>query len=353
MTFSNRGNQQRHGGPHHEHSRRDYGANWRGYDVRIHQSDKENQSPTPPVDDIPKYVHPNKRNPPPPSNCEKRALALLDQPKKASYSLTLIEDLESMEEACQLLVACEKSGSMLRDKIEAVSGERDFRMMVEVREKGNVDLVVYTSWELRYGQKKSIRSIFDTRDTVGYLDWLGGATGWKFDTTMASGEGGSWKRRAVVMLNTLQSVFALFAPDEQKYLFPNESKKLTWKKHAELTSIVSDVRVWLESITPKSPLVKKLLRNSRSGPDTPVNWAHHHPSNDYPLTVVTEALMQELADGVITLFCQLFGGTEENPLGTMWRNHKQRRVTDWEEARKDYPEWTVERLEKRLNFSGV
>mmetsp|Transcript_31366 Transcript_31366/g.66313 ORF Transcript_31366/g.66313 Transcript_31366/m.66313 type:complete len:321 (+) Transcript_31366:518-1480(+) len=317
------------------------------------QSGNENQPPAPLVDGIPKYVHPNKRNPPPPANSKKRALALLDQPKKTSYSLILVEGIESMEEACQLLVACKKSGSMLRDKIETVSGELDFRITVEVREKGKMDLVVHTNWELCYGQKKRIQSIFEARCTVGYLDWFGGATGWRFDTTTKSGEGSSWKRRAVVKLNTLQSVFALLAPDEQKYLFPYESKKLTWKKHAELTSIVSDIWVWLESITPKSPVVKKLLRNSQSGPDTPVNWAHHHPSNDYPLTVVTDALMQELADGVINLFRQLFGGTEEKPLGTMWRNHKQRRVTDWKEARKDYPEWTVERLEKRLNLSGV
>ncbi|KAL7526131.1 hypothetical protein ACHAXR_001334 [Thalassiosira sp. AJA248-18] len=200
--------------------------------------------------------------------------------------------------------------------------------------------------ELSRTQESKLLEVFAKHDTVGYLEWLGGATGWRFDIVS---ESKSWKRSFVIKLNTLQSVFTLFAKDEHKYHFAKE-KRMVWRKHEELTEIVSDIRVWIEIIVP-SDLTRRLLRSSNKGPDSVVHWAHHHPSNKYPLTVVTQSTMLELVEGVIGLFQQQFSHSDNDPLGKRWRNHEKRRFTDWKEAAKVCPEWTEDRLEQLLNTS--
>jgi hypothetical protein len=264
--------------------------------------------------------------------------------------LELVGEL-SKEQANQFQQMCEKEDSIFHKKLEhfGVFDKIDFsyKITVEHRIKGpciEYILVLRTPSELYYGQKRKFRSIFDNRKSMGFTEWLGGATGWRFHSTPDN----KWKRGAVFKLNTLQSVFTLFAPDEQKYLFPNESKKLAWKKQTELTSAVSDIRVWIESINPTS-LTRRLLKSSNDGPNAPVNWAHHHPMNSYPLTVVTEKMMDELVDGVISLFLQHFEHTQEKPLGKTWRSNPQRRLTDWKDTGADFPEWTEDLLERKLN----
>ena len=90
--------------------------------------------------------------------------------------------------------------------------------------------------------------------------------GWRFDNA------GRWKARIVLQLNTLQDVFKLFAHDSEKYYFPLEKKRMVWRKHNELTEIVSDIRVWMEHMNIEScELSRKMLRNSNSGPDSLVH----------------------------------------------------------------------------------
>ncbi|KAL3767404.1 hypothetical protein ACHAW5_007664 [Stephanodiscus triporus] len=188
--------------------------------------------------------------------------------------------------------------------------------------------------------------VFAKYESAGFLEWLGGAKGWRFDCPVT--EGPSWKKCAVIQLNTLQGVFKLFAKDAQKYFFEN-SQRMAWRKQDELTDVVNDVRVWIETITPRSELTRKMLRNSSTGPDSLVHWAHHHPQTYHPLTVVSESTMLELVEGLIKLFQQEFHHSESDPLGTRWRNHKKRRATDFELAAKLCPEWTIDNLERRLN----
>lgn len=197
-------------------------------------------------------------------------------------------------------------------------------------------------------QKFKLLDMFAKHQIAGFIEWLGGAKGWRYDC--AKTERVSWKRRFVVQLNTLQSVFKLFAGDEL-YFFADEKKRMVWRKHDELTEIVSDVRVWIERINAmrQSNLTRQLLRNSSIGPDSPLHWAHHHPQTDYPLTVVSEATMMTLVEGIIKLFKTEFHHSESDPLGKRWRSHEKRRLTDWKEAANVCPEWTECHLEELLN----
>ena len=55
------------------------------------------------------------------------------------------------------------------------------------------------------------------------------------------------KIRIVTKLNILQGVHSLFAPITQKYFF-GSSGRMVWRKQNELTDVVNDVRVWIETI---------------------------------------------------------------------------------------------------------
>ena len=52
---------------------------------------------------------------------------------------------------------------------------------------------------------------------------------------------------------------------------------MMWRKQNELTDVVNDIRVWVETITPETELTRRLLRNSSHGPNSLVHWAHHSP----------------------------------------------------------------------------
>jgi len=201
-------------------------------------------------------------------------------------------------------------------------------------------------------QKRKLLEVFVKHQCSGFTEWLGGEKGWRYDDRNTKTERVSWKRRFVAQLNTLQSVYTLFALEDQKYFFPKEKKRMLWRKHSELTEIVSDVRVWIERVDALRPsaVTRRLLRNSSTGPDSPLHWAHHHPQTDYPLTVVSEETMTEVIEGIIKLFKTEFHHSKDSdPLGKRWRNHKERRLTDWEKAAEDCPGWTEDRMEELLN----
>lgn len=127
-------------------------------------------------------------------------------------------------------------------------------------------IAIQSSRKMSESQKTKLKQVFDKREKPGFLEWLGGIKGWRFDCPKTE-QLVSWKRRFVVQLNTLQSVFTLFAMDEQKYFFVDEKKRMVWRKQNELTEVVSDIRVWLECMRSSSKLTRKLLRNSSTGPD--------------------------------------------------------------------------------------
>ena len=120
-----------------------------------------------------------------------------------------------------------------------------------------------------------LKAIFDKHTCAGFVDWLSGATGWKYDIT----DGTKWKTCVVAKLNSLQGVHSLFAKDRtQKYFF-GKSGRMTWRRQSELTDVVSDIRQWIEFLSQvrETHLTRQLLRNSSSGPDNLVHWAYHHP----------------------------------------------------------------------------
>lgn len=197
--------------------------------------------------------------------------------------------------------------------------------------------------QLPFHQIRMLQDVFAKHKCAGFLEWLRGDTGWKYDTT----DGALWKQRVKTQLNILQGVHTLFAVNEQKY-FNGKSGRMTWRKQKELTDVVSDIRVWIETIEPQTELTRRLLRNSRRGPDSLVHWAHHHPNTtQYPLTVVTELLMTELVEGIITLFQNEFrSASDQRPLGTRWSERKKSSI-DFDS--KLCPEWTEEFLVQRLN----
>jgi len=228
------------------------------------------------------------------------------------HTLKLIGGVESFECAKDLHEACLTSDSMLQytlDKIgfhgsvddenSNINSTSSYKVLVknsciDASDKNEYSIVLEFTREMSQRKKSKLLEVFDDRkiNATGFLEWLGGAKGWRFDC--AKKKSVSWKRRFVIQLNMLQSVFTLFADPNQKFFFVDEPR-MVWRKHNELTEIVSDIRVWIETIRP-SDLTRRLLRNSSSGPDSPVHWAHHHPVTDYPLTVVSETTMIEVVE---------------------------------------------------------
>jgi hypothetical protein len=297
--------------------------------------------------------------------------------KKRSFShftLDLMVGLDKLDDAVSLHNACCKEGSMMRYVINKVVGykllseqyvhtplQKNVANSCMVMIKNNAPITGQFSIVLDYiagrtmtmYQIKKIVSIFDSYNSIGFLDWLSGERGWKFYNPPSDTAGSNtvWKKRIVTKLNILQGVHSLFAPITQKYFF-GSSGRMVWRKQNELTDVVNDVRVWIETITPKTDLIRQMLRNSSFGPNSLVHWAHHHPHADFPLTVVSEVSMLMLVDGLIKLFQKEFHDSSSSlGLGTRWRNHQKRRSTDFDLAVELCPEWTVDYLEQRLNSS--
>ena len=237
----------------------------------------------------PNCIHPNRPS----------GVGMISAKKVNSLSLIrieLISGLDSVERAESLCNACRAKCSMLHtvlDKIgfrgslvdenSNINGVRCYKVMVKKLHTASNDrysiIFEYSAEEKipEYRMRKLL-AIFTKHSSAGFLEWLGGAKGWRFDCPTT--EGASWKKCAVIQLNTLQEVFKLFAVDSQKYFFEN-SQRMVWRKQNELTDVVNDIRVWIETITPQSELTRKMLRNSSTGPESLVHWAHHHPVRSY------------------------------------------------------------------------
>ena len=208
------------------------------------------------------------------------------------FRIDLMTGFDSVERAESLLDACHAKCSMLHtvlgkigfrgslvDENSNINGVRCYKVMVKklhIASNDRYSIIFEYSAEEKFPEyrMRKLLAIFSKHRSAGFLEWLGGAMGWKFDCPTT--EGASWKKCAVIQLNTLQEVFKLFAIDSQKYFFEG-SQRMVWRKQNELTDVVNDIRVWIETITPQSELTRKMLRNSSTGPDSLVHWAHHHP----------------------------------------------------------------------------
>ena len=212
-----------------------------------------------------------------------------------AHTVELVRGLESIDHAKGVLNACLAKDSMLQFTLDRVgfhyhvkdeksnintSNSYDIKTRTTAEGKRQYEYSVvleYYGLEMKRGQKDKLQEVFAKYHSPGFVDWLGGAKGWRFDCKKIDRV--SWKRRYVFQLNTLQSIWKLFAPGDQMYFFLDEKKRMIWRKHPELTEIVSDARVWVEYIDNVRPsgLTRQLLRNSSYGPDCLVHWAHHHP----------------------------------------------------------------------------
>jgi hypothetical protein len=210
-------------------------------------------------------------------------------PLRVVHAVDLVIGLESAERAMALRDACSAECSMLKevlvkigfvgslvDENSNIKGVRSYKVEVKKShdDKYSVIFEYSTRENIPMHRMSKLLEVFARHESAGFLEWLGGAKGWRFDCPVT--EGASWKKCAVIQLNTLQGVFKLFAKDTQKYFFEN-SQRMAWRKQDELTDVVNDVRVWIETITPRSELTRQMLRNSSMGPDSLVHWAHHHP----------------------------------------------------------------------------
>jgi hypothetical protein len=278
-------------------------------------------------------------------------------PKKQSNPFihtTILMERLGKTEAESLKIACTTTNSLFRERLQDMGVVSDFDILVATSyaaKDGDMmhNLTISTREQFTVTQSTQLRSIFSSFGKIGFMEWLAGAKGWRFENVDRSPDGLKWKQSVLIKLNCLQDVFKNFAPDQQKYVFVG-SKRYTWRKASELQLAVSDIRMWLETLD-QTPLVKKLLCNSFKGPDSCVHWAHHHPLNQYPLTVVTKASMLELVNGIIRIFMDQFIDITGVPLGTRWQRlpASDKRQTDWESAKSIDPDWTKERFVKLLN----
>ena len=214
-------------------------------------------------------------------------------------NIVLKDGLETLADAVVLQGACQKGGSMLRKVLKKVAGlellvldENSTPSVCQVKRSCTVTInTTHFDNKTQYlivldyragrlvttDQREKIVSIFDSYTSAGFLDWLSGERGWKFHNPPSDAVGSTvWKKRIVTKLNILQGVHSLFAPATQKYFF-GSSGRMMWRKQNELTDVVNDIRVWVETITPKTELTRWLLRNSAHGPNSLVHWAHHSP----------------------------------------------------------------------------
>lgn len=271
-----------------------------------------------------------------------------------TFNTILVEGL-SIKEATELRNACLKgapnNASLFRATIYKMGYQGTYNVVLA---DNGTSLVLDTFCPVSWTDGRKLRDLFVARNKTGFLDWLGGTTGCRFDPKLLHNID-HWNQFYVTKLNTLQDVFRVFAPESQKYLGCEDKnnnddgkKQLTWSKRDELSDCVNDIRVWIECLSWR-PLTRQLLRDPSQGPDSPLHWAHHHQDCLLPLTVVTQETMSELVDGIIELFKQEFGKKEER-LGSKWRAAaNRRRERDWKAATAVDPTWTEERLESVLN----
>ncbi|EJK47482.1 hypothetical protein THAOC_33789 [Thalassiosira oceanica] len=263
-----------------------------------------------------------------------------------TFTLILLSGLTSLQAHC-LHNACSVATSVFGSCLVKITGIRRIIYQLKVEAKLKSDLVLELEGETMSGaQQEKLRMIFQKFRVEGFVDWLRGDKGWRYSTIGNT----YWKRICLLQLNTLQSVWTLFAPDNQKF-FDGSKRRTTWRKQQQLTEAVSDLRLWLEILDDaRTVTVRQVLRNSDFGPNSLVHWAHHHPRQcKYPLTVVTPTSMAELVDRVIGLMQREFHHSHDAPLGTRWINHKNRRLTDWKDAENICIQWDENYLEERLN----
>ena len=209
-------------------------------------------------------------------------------------------------------------------------------------------LVLEVQDPLTWQNRKSLQRIFAKRSKCGFLEWLSGAKGWRIEGSgSGSNMGHAWVKDFVVVLNHLQGVHKMFAPKEQRYI-PDSNNQLVWKKRTTLQDCVSDVRVWLETLT-RSPLTNALFRTSAEGPDSLLHWSHHHPkSTRFNLTVITRESMADLVNGIIRIFQWEFAGKYGKvALGDSWAQKQPGNGQEWTET--IFIVWNKDKLESLLN----
>jgi hypothetical protein len=158
-------------------------------------------------------------------------------PRKNYCQIELVNKL-SPEVASCLRAACVKSNSYFRERLNENGITCDFDVLVL---KNGTSLVLETKDALpKSTNVYQIRSMFNSRGKEGFEEWLSGAKGWRYGKEGEGRDAMKWKQRLLNKFNALQDIFKIYAPDEQKYLFPpGESTKLTWRKASELTVCVS------------------------------------------------------------------------------------------------------------------
>jgi len=190
--------------------------------------------------------------------------------------------LQSSSNSCTRpwLQILEKAGLHYRLVADNFNSSSIRHCKVKVRKQGDNKYAIVFEYSAEGQQFPSyqmskLKAVFQKHTCAGFLNWLSGATGWKYDIT----DGTKWKTCVVAKLNSLQGVHSIFAKDRtQKYFF-GKSGRMTWRRQSELTDVVSDIRQWIEFLSQvrETQLTRQLLRNSSSGPDNLVHWAYHHP----------------------------------------------------------------------------
>jgi hypothetical protein len=202
---------------------------------------------------------------------------------------------------------------------------------------------------IRRREQDGLKRLFRGHSKLGFLEWLGGAKGWRFEEYGSGQDLFKWSKDFVVVFNSLQDVFKLLAPKNQLYL-PNTNRELIWKKQNNLKACVADVRVWLETL-PRNRVLNALFTNSNEGPHSPLHWAHHHPqSKRYPLTIVSRESMTELVNGIVHVFCHQLRPTDQvgiYQLGTVWFEAQEKRQAEWKTTH--FLEWNKDKMKALLN----
>jgi hypothetical protein len=196
-----------------------------------------------------------------------------------------------------------------------------------------------------------VRRIFQLIASKGFVKWIGGQKGWELDSDVHS-----WIMYCDA-INKLQEVYNSFAPDSIKFVDAggaSKSKLMFWTKQVSIWRAINEVRNVLEailayderpnhftSIMPSEAgvgrngpsrrwariisRVRSLMRTS-NGPDSPIHWAAHGPTNRYKYTLVTDKMIFEVIQGLICIFQDLFfdegtvAGDTDTGLGTTWYN---------------------------------
>jgi hypothetical protein len=260
------------------------------------------------------------------------------------FKVVLDVDILNERDAYALVSRCNKTSSPFQSILSGFKVEGK-AILEESDSSSSLSLVLATKSYAGQDLLHAANRIFEKKYCSGFLPWLGGEKGWRFDDDATQ-----WKQGYLFMLNSLQEVFKLYAPDNVLYV-QGTSKALTWKKATSLQSAVHDIRKWMEVICPQN----ELLRTSKYGPDAPIHWAAHGHDNRYPITIVSRKSMTELVKGLIAIFQVEFIVQSSSPigpqlLGTHWYENPKRKF-DWKKKPKDLDGyvWSPERLQAILN----